>query len=504
MAKHEVRNGAMLSYVLIALNAILGLVVAPYMLRTIGESEYGVYKSIGALTASVAVLELGLGGTMQRYIAKFNALKETKRAENFSAMGLIQAGILCFVMLCVCAGLFFTLDGAYGGTFSAAEMHRAKQIFLVQMFYVSFHIFENFLFGVISGHNRFVFSNSVKIIALLLKTILYFVLLPLISNALVIVGIALGLELLTITVEFLFLRFGIGQRIRLHKWEGALFRESFMYTLLLFVQSLVIQFNGNIDGIVIGAMIGTSAVTLYSFAITIFNMYEQCAMAVSNVVLPTVTNQIHGGATAKDMENTVVKFGRAQWIFLGAALFGIVSCGREFFILWLGKEYLNCWYLSMILIIPVTFPLVINVCLAMLKAKNLLLFRTISMIYAVVLNILLTVAGTWLTGEYWMAAIGTAASTIIGSCISMNIYYHKKLGLPVTRIYLRIAKRITLCLLLASLPCIALNFVIYGSWFSFVLKVAVFLLVYALGLLTYGLSPAERESLPFLKRGKKA
>ena len=66
-----------LSYVLIALNSIYGLVIMPFILGTIGESEYGVYKTIGAMTSTISVMDLGIGGTMQKYIAQFD------KKENF-------------------------------------------------------------------------------------------------------------------------------------------------------------------------------------------------------------------------------------------------------------------------------------------------------------------------------------------------------------------------------------------------------------------------------------
>ena len=86
MKINQVKYGALLSYVLIVVNSIYGLVIAPYILSQIGSSEYGVYKTIGALTATVAVLELGIGSMMQRYIARFNAEKDKKNLSNFSAI----------------------------------------------------------------------------------------------------------------------------------------------------------------------------------------------------------------------------------------------------------------------------------------------------------------------------------------------------------------------------------------------------------------------------------
>lgn len=93
MAKNEVKWGAILSYVLIVLNSIYGLVMMPFILGAIGESEFGVYKTIGAMTSTISVMELGLGSTMQKYIAQFRAQKDEKMAYNYSAMCLIQAVI---------------------------------------------------------------------------------------------------------------------------------------------------------------------------------------------------------------------------------------------------------------------------------------------------------------------------------------------------------------------------------------------------------------------------
>ena len=501
MKINQVKWGAIISYVLIVVNVVYGMLISPYILSTIGESEYGVYKTIGSLTATVAVLELGIGAMLQRYIARFNAEKKEKELSNFSAMGMVQAAVLAVLMLIVGVFLFMSIDVTYNKTFSVAELIRAKQLFVLQLAYIVLHIFENALFGIISGYNRFVFTNSIKLVAVLVRMALYIVLLPIFKNSLTIVAVSVLIEILIISVEIVFLRKSIGHRIRLYYWDKSLFKEAFIYMMMLFVQSLIIQFNGNVDNIVIGAVLGTAAVTVYSFAIQIFNMFETCATSISSVVLPTVTNQIHAGATSKQLEATVVKFGRVQWMVLGMVLFGFACCGREFFELWLGEGFEDCWYLSLILMIPVTFPLIVNVCLAILKAKNLLAFRTISLAYSAVLNVILTVIGTRIWG-YWAAAAGTAVATIVGSIISMNIYYHKKLGINIFKLYLRIFGWITPCLIIASIACLGLNWLTYGNWFSLVLKIVVFVCIYGVTMLIFGLDKDEKKRILRLQRRK--
>lgn len=495
MEKNQVKFGALLSYLLIVINSFYGLVIAPFVLGTIGDSEYGVYKTIASMTASVAVLEFGLSGTLQRYLAKYRALKDEKSGYNFSAMCMIQALILILLMGVVGVVLYFMLESMYGESFSVEELHRAKQIFVVLILYVMLHLFENVFFGIITGYNQFIFSNSLKVFALLTKIGLYFIVLPIVRNSLAIVSISLLIEIITIVVEYLYVKMRLRHRIVLYKWDGAVFKESFVYTGLLFIQSIIIQFNGNIDNMVIGAVIGPIAVTVYSFSIQMFNMYETCATSVSSVVLPSVTKKIYEGATPRELEEYIVKFGRVQWAVLGAALGGFICFGREFFALWLGDGFEDCYPLSLILIVPVTFPLIVNVCLAILKAKNLLVFRTIALAYSALLNALLTFIGTRIWG-YWAAATGTAVATIIGSIISLNIYYQIKLKINVFKLYLKILRGTTLCIAAACGAGLFLNdWIAPTGWLYFAIKAALFLVVYAAGMFLFGLNKDEKASL---------
>ncbi len=502
MRKSEVKLGALLSYVLIFANTFYGLVLAPYMLGTLGKSEYGVYKTIAGMTGMISVLEMGMGSNMQRFIARMHAEGRKDRAQNISAMGLIQVAVLTPVMLLVGLIIYPGLEAAFPA-FTPAEITKAKELFALMVVQIVLHMFENFYFGVIAGYNRFIFSNSLKLITLLLRIALYFVLLPMLPNAVTIVCISLFLEVAVILVEIFYIRFKLDHRVRLVTWEKGLFRDTFAYTMLLFIQSLIIQFNGRVDSLVIASVIGSGAVALYSFALQIFNMYETCATSISGVLLPTVTKRIVDGADSRELEGLVIKYGRAQWLFLGGALFGLLCCGEEFFHLWLQKDFgektVHCWILCLVLTIPVTFPLITNTCLTILKAKNDLRFRTWCLAGSVVLNIALTYFGTLRWG-YWAAAAGTAASTIVGSVIVMNIYYHKKLNMRMLRIYRNIFRGITPALLVAGISCLLLNRVMGGTWMAFAVKGGAFLLVYGLCLLGFGLNRAERSAIPFMKQ----
>ena len=69
-------------------------------------------------------------------------------------------------------------------------------------------------------------------------------------------------------------------KIKLYKWDKTLFKESFVYTILLFVQSIIIQFNGNVDNIVIGAVIGSASGEIEVSNVTVSgcNVYAPCKL----------------------------------------------------------------------------------------------------------------------------------------------------------------------------------------------------------------------------------
>lgn len=496
----NLKYGAILSYISIFFSMMYGFFITPFILKVLGQSEYGVYKSIAAMTSSIGILEFGIGRTIQKYIAQFLAEDKKEECYNFSAMGLIQAIFLSVIVLIVGGIAFLSIDNIYAMSFNDKEILKAQQLFILLVLSLVIQILHNVIHGVITGYNRFIFANLIDIVSLLIRSFLIFVLLPIYKNAVLLVSISILVQIATLIMYCLYVRLKLKHTIKLYKWDNLLFKESFLYTVLLFAQSIIMQLNGNIDNIIIGAVVGTSAVAIYSFAIQIFVMYEQFATSVSSVALPMVTQKIYSGATTEDLEEIVVKFGRVQWMMLGGALFGFVCLGKEFFAVWLGNSFNDCWFLCLILMIPVTFPLIVNICLTILKARNLLKFRTISMACSAIFNALFTIIGTKYWG-YWGAAIGTAMSTIIGSIISMNIYYWIKLKMNVLKLYLKILERITLCLIITSVVMIALNKFVYGSWTSFIVKTIIFVMIYGILLLVFGMNEYEKNVL-FKRRNK--
>lgn len=503
----QLKIGVILSYALVLINALYGVFITPYIIGCLGDAEYGVYKTISALSASMMVLDLGIGSTVMRYISKYKAAKEEDKIPNFLAMMLLQAVVLCGAVLAVGCVIFFLIDPMYAKTFTDAQTQKAQALFVVLLVNMALHVIQNVFNGIIMGCNKMIFGNGIKLVRLLTRIGALFALLAFFKDSMVIVVLDLVLTAAFLLAEIFYVFLKLQIRVKLERFEKSLFFESGKYTLLMFLTSIAAQVNNNLDNVLIGALSGAEFVTVYSIGLMIFSMYENLSTSISGIMLPTVTNALHKEDGLKKVQDLVVQAGRVQFILLGAAAVGFAIIGKEFLHLWLGEGYDDVYIITLILMIPSLFELCVNVCLSILRAKNMLSFRTGILFASTALNALVTVIAVscW---NYIGAAIGTATSFIVGSILVMNIYYYKKLKLPMLKIYGRIFHKIWLCLAISGGALFLSSRFLSGSFLTFLINILIFCGVYAATLLLFGLHSSEKMHIPllgkFIKQKNKA
>ena len=502
MVGNQVKWGIILSYLLILLNTLFGFLVTPYMIGCLGEAEYGVYKTISSLTASLMVLDLGLGSTVTRYIATYKAKGEDTRISNFVAMSLLQAAILCVVVGIVAIPVYRSVDSAYARTFSLEQIQTAKILLLLMMGNMMIHIIENVINGVITGINNFLVGNGMKVLRLVFRIFLLLALLSRYHDSRVIVLVDIGVSVFALSAELFFVVVKQKIKIKLSQWDKMVFVESGKYTALMFLQNIAIQFNGNVDTILIGALISATSVTIYSMSLIIFGLYENLSSAISSVMLPSVVKLVEMQAKPEDLQKCVQKVGRLQFAVLGAALGGYIILGKDFYNLWMGKMYEDCYWLTLILIIPVTLPMLQNVALSILRAQNKMGYRTITLLFGSLINVVISIVGIRYIG-YWGAAIGTAAYSI-SNLILMNIYYHQQLKFKILSLFSCIFSRTIICIALSMLVASIMHSFCNSGWGGFLVCAVVYSVVYILLMIVWGFNSEEKALLHIRTRSDQA
>ena len=185
--------------------------------------------------------------------------------------------------------------------------------------------------------------------------------------------------------------------------------------------------------------------------------------------------------------------GRIQLLILGLILTGFVSFGQEFILLWVGSGYEAAFSVAFIVLVPLTIPLVQNVGIAILQAKNKHQFRSLAYLVCALLNVVISIVlvpTVGITGAAW----GTAIGLTLGNIIVINIYYHRVIGLEIPRFFIELSQGILPILLLMLAVGAGINR-LWGanSWLNLLAKITAFALLYAVGMWTVGMNTYEKR-----------
>ena len=111
---NQLKIGALLSYVNIIANVVIGLVYTPVMLRLLGQAEYGLYSLIGSVMAYLSILDMGLGNTIVRYVAKNRVAGDKKFEAELNGLFLSIYSVIGVITVIISSCDLFS---AYGFCF---------------------------------------------------------------------------------------------------------------------------------------------------------------------------------------------------------------------------------------------------------------------------------------------------------------------------------------------------------------------------------------------------
>jgi len=481
-----------LSYIAIILNSLSVLIIAPYIMNSIGPEQYGVFKLVTSVTTSLTVLDFGIGNTVTRFIARYDAEKEFNKKNvvyTFSLKLTICINILVFIIGILIYNPFISL---YQKSLTLSEIHLAKVLYSIALFEIVIIITESVFGGFLAGSNLYIYLNSFKIISILVRSLCSYFGLLWNNSAIVLICV----ELITAFIRFLLCVLTVKSCTSL-KWvkkcqDNEIEHALLHYSKYMFLDTIIGLVINNSDNVIIGAINGASFVTIYSFGLQIYSMFSSISTSISNVMLPVITKLVVENNPSSIIEDYIIRAGKIQYILIGGVECAFILFGKDFITLWLGIGYSDVWIITVVLMVSATIPFVENVTVSVLKAKNMMKFYIYAWSFQSLLNILLTIYFVNIYG-YVAAAYTTGFVSLLISGLVINVYYYIKLELNVFRVLKDIFSKITLALIASFLISYFITRKIGTSWLLFVFKILIFVLCYLFNLLLYGLSKNDKK-----------
>ncbi len=159
-------------------------------------------------------------------------------------------------------------------------------------------------------------------------------------------------------------------------------------------------------------------------------MYMQFSTAISGVFLPKVTTMVAKNKTDQEISELFIRTGRIQFCVMSFILSGFVLFGKQFIALWAGDGYSDAYIIALLFFIPLIVPLIQNLGITILQARNQLRFRSLLYIIIALCSLGLQIPLAKHYGGIG-CAVAIASALTIGQILVMNIYYHRNQGINI-------------------------------------------------------------------------
>ncbi|MEC3908040.1 oligosaccharide flippase family protein [Tamlana sp. 2201CG12-4] len=473
----QIKTASAVSYLTIITNIIVGIGLTPFILESLGKSEYGLYMLVGSLIGYLALLDFGLTPTTVRFVSKYRHENNKEKEESFIATNLGIYAALAVTIVIVGLIIYSTID-YYFDNLSVDELHLFKIMYLLMLLNLFWGITRGALVGIIIAYEQFNFPKILNYLRIILRAITIIIVLKSGGKALGIVIIDTVYNLLILLIYYGYIRFKLSIKFKFSKFNKKFINKIFSYSIWIFLGLLMDQLYWRSGQTILGIKSTTEEVAVFAIGMLFISYYMTMSSAISGLFLPKATKMYVNKATNVELTALMIRVGRIQWFVISNMLFGFMFFGQQFIQLWIGDGYGDSWIIAIIIMFVLTIPSLQNVGNSILEAYNLHA-RKIQVNTA--LAIVSVIVAVFLVDVYDSIgiAIAIAASVVTGQVVYNNYYFKKKLGLNLKTYALSMLKGNIISIPLIVITAYLLNLITFdsGSWFNLAFKVSCFIVV---------------------------
>ena len=487
----QIKMGAIISYFALGINIITGLLYTPWMVRQIGQANYGLYSLATSLIA-IFMLDFGLGSAVSRFVSKYRA--EGNQDAINSIIGVIYKLYIAIdiVILFILIGVYFFLDVIYV-KLTPAELEQFRTLYLMVAAFnlISFPLSP--LNGLLNAYEKFIQLKICDLLHKLFTVGLVVLALSVSTSVTMVVAANVASGLITLLLKFIIVKQKVPVRVNFKAGGKELYKSLFSFTAWTAVTGLMQRFTHSFAPSVLGMTASAVEIAIYSPAVVLEGYYYTIAVAVNGLFLPRVSRFI---AEEKEDEilRLMIKVGKYQIVVLGLIFIGFLCVGQDFMTLWMGPDYVKTYYCALIILFPTLISSTQQIANTTVIAKNLVKYQAKCMTITGVVGLVISYVLSMFVGSLGVC-IGTAVTTIANT-IYMNTIYYRKAGINVFEFYKRVYFRAVPCYAFTIIVSfLATHLILFDGWFGLAVKGAVVAAIYVVvfGLIYF--SKADRIAL---------
>ncbi len=473
------------------LNAFIGFLLSPYVVRSLGEGLYGVWVLVGSLVGYMGLLDAGVRGAVTKYVATHHAAHRHEDAQRIASAALAFFGGAGIVAIAGSAVIGYGVLPHLGVPESLRSTLPA--VVLLCGVAVAVTLVTGVFGGVIVGVQRFDRQNAITMGVGVLRALGTVAALEAGTGLLGIAWVQLAAALvqgsaIVATSRWLYPEL----RIRPRGWEPAHLRLLLTFGLastLLSASGVVIDYS---DSFVIGSFLSVAAITPFAIAANLVLYARAVVSGISHIVTPLM-GSLEGSGALERCGETTLRYARYATLVLSPVVVTFVLRGGPFIGLWMEPRYeadggAVLFVLSLSLWTFAGFQVLTASLMGLNRHRGLIPVFLLEAVLNLALSIFLA-REVGLLGVAW----GTTIPRLSVCLLIGPFFAQRQLGLSVAAYW----RDTVLRPVAAMLPFAALSFWVEmrwpaGSLVVFFAQVAAALPVAVLGAAVLGLDASER------------
>ena len=331
-------TGTLAKYALLFVNIVLGIFLMPFTMHHLGKAEYGLWMLAASMTAYLQLLDLGYGSGLVRQLTQADARgAEDEMNVILSTFFVIYTAIGIVALLAVGALTVFVVP--LFPNLSAPEIRTAQWVVAILGVRTAL-AFPMSLYGAVTtARQRFALTGWIAVgVALLQGAATYIVLrsgyglVTLVAVSTIISAASYAAYIAAAKQTFPELRMARG------RFSTAQAREVTAFSLYLFLIGLAGHVALNLDNLVIGAYLGTSAIAVYTVASRLADYQRQLCGQFSGLLFPVVV-RFDAGRDAAALKVTLLDGTRITLGLVVGVTVCLIAFGDVVISRWMGAGF---------------------------------------------------------------------------------------------------------------------------------------------------------------------
>jgi len=330
--------GTATRYLVLALNIGLGIVLMPFTVAHLGQTEYGLWMLAASMTTYFQLLDLGYGNGVVRHLVEADRRGDVADVNRIaSTFVCVYAGIA--VVACAAIAVMIVAVVPRFPHLSPAQVRVAQALLAILGARVAIG-FPLTVFGAVTNARQgFALNNLVASATVVASAACTYVVLESGGGLLALVATTTAVNLLGYAgYAWTAYRMMPELRIRPSYFNASRWREVTSFSLFLFAINLAGQISFNLDNIVVGAFLGPAAVAVYTIALRLGEYQRRLCDQFSGMLFPVVVGFGADGDRGA-LQRTLVEGNRIALALVAGVSVCLVGFSRPLIFRWMGPAF---------------------------------------------------------------------------------------------------------------------------------------------------------------------